>query len=201
MQNPRQCYDTNFAKEEYCCGATLHRGYYHPSPVYDLIVGNTKRGKLCPSRTAQVTNRFLFDHYDRLVRVETFHRERISTVEYLFYENQKVQGITIDSNGYLASVSEEQHEDGKIVYYAIARYYYSDGKYTCFDYHQEEFTYDAHGLFRCQFINFTPQSGYLIDRAYNFERKNGYLIAYFPESHDGLPVVQEKYMIKRKRKA
>ena len=190
-----------FSKEEYCCGSTLHRGCYQPSPVYDLIVGNAKRGKLCRSTNPRVTHHFLFDDHQRLVLVETFHRGRISSTEYLFYENQTVIGITIDCNGFLASVSEERYEHGKISYYAIARCYYLESEYKCFDYHQEEFVYDELGLSKCRFINFTPQSVYLIDEVYDFQRENGYLVAYSPETFDGCPSTSPQYLIKGRRKA
>ena len=33
-------------------GESMHRGYYCPSPVYDLLVGNVNRGRLLKRRPA-----------------------------------------------------------------------------------------------------------------------------------------------------
>ena len=189
------------SRDEQCCGATLHRGYYHPSPVYDLIVGNTKRGRLSSKSNHPLSHRFYFDCEDRLVRIEYLHAEQISHIEYLNYCGQSVKGITVDRNGFLSAVTEERYPHNRISFFSIVRCYHVAGGDQCLDYHEEEYHYDNLGLSKCHFVNFTPKSGYLVDRTYTFDRDNGFLVAFSPEPADMPPEQQSKYTIKKKRKA
>ena len=196
-----QAEKTKILREEHCCGATLHRGCYHPSPVYDLIVGNTKRGKLSNKSNHQLSHSFYFDCEDRLVRIEYQHADQLSHIEYLNYCGQSVKGITVDRNGFLSAVTEERYPHNRISFFSIVRCYHVAGGDQCLDYHEEEYHYDNLGLSKCHFVNFTPKSGYLVDRTYTFDRDNGFLVAFSPEPADMPPEQQSKYTIKKKRKA
>ena len=193
----------DFDREEYCKGSTLHRVYYHPSPIYDLIVGNAKRGRLCAKATSptQISHRFIFDCANRLVRVENFNRGQISYIEFLQHSDGKVMGLTLDCNGFLAAVSEEVYSNYQIASFSIANCFYDGDKYVCFNYHAEYYRYDAMGLLWCNFVNLSPQSGYLINKNYTFERENGLLVAYHERTEDSPGEAPIVYRIKKKRYA
>ena len=192
---------TEIVREAYCCGATLHRGYYHPSPVYDLIVGNTKRGRLSAKSTRPYSHRYCFDRNDKLVRIEYLHDGRVSHIEYLDYCEQFVRGITVDCNGFLSAVTEEQYSHNRIVSFSISQCYHVNGAYTCFDYHKEEYCYDEYGLSKCQFVNLTPGSGYMVDEVYSFDRENGFLVSFSPDTADTNADQRVTYTIRKRRKA
>lgn len=196
-----QAAETEILREEHCADATLHRGYFHPSPVYDLIIGNTKRGKLCRKTSRRLTHHFYYDCNNKLIRIEYLSGDRISHVEHLRYNGQSIDGITVDCNGFLSAVTEETYEHGRIVFFSLTRCYHINGTYTCFDYHTERYHYDDEGLCKCHFVNLSPQSGYLIDRTYTFERDSGFLVSYSPDSTILNAEPQAKYTIRKKRKA
>ncbi|MEH6949139.1 hypothetical protein V7068_19130, partial [Bacillus sp. JJ634] len=52
-------------------GETIHRGYYCPSPILDLIVGNAKRGRLLKRKPdfGKFTYEYGFDIDNRMIRV------------------------------------------------------------------------------------------------------------------------------------
>ncbi len=55
-------------REEYCIGSDMLLGYYNPSPVLDLVVGNMNRGKISDKRTRlqKPTHNYGFDENGRL---------------------------------------------------------------------------------------------------------------------------------------
>lgn len=188
-------------KEEFCIGSTLHRGYYHPSPVYDLIVGNTKRGRLCRKLrvTPKLAHHYYFDSDEKLACIETLYHGKIAYIEYIKYHGPNVMGITVNCNGELSAVCQALYSDNRILRFAIAHCYRKENDYCCFDYHKEAYIYDASGLSECHFINLKPSSDYIIDETYQFERENGFLVAFSSEVNVLHP--QQKYRITKKRKA
>ena len=196
-----QAQKTIISRETHCCGSTLHRGYHHPSPVYDLIVGNTKRGKLNTKSNHQLTHRYYYNSEDKLVRIEYLHADRVSYIEYLNYCGQSIKGITVDCNGFLSAVTEERYSDNRINFFSITRCYHVGDDDKCFDYHEEEYYYDYLGLCECHFVNFTPQNGHLVDRTYTFDRDSGFLVAFSPDATDINADRRVRYTIRKKRKA
>lgn len=194
---------TDSQQEKYCVGSTLHRGYYNPSPVYDLIVGNNKRGKLRvrAGRPKNPSHRFSFDQFNRLVCIDSYYQERVAGTEYLCYEENRILGFTVDREGVLSAVSEEVYENSRIVSFALLNCYFDNSQYICFRFHIEQYYYDAEGLQKTHFILLSPQSGQLIDENYQFYRKNGFLTGYSPIGIEPNSNRQTLYEITKKRKA
>lgn len=188
------------AREEFCTNSTLHRGFYHPSPVYDILVGNTQRGclkkRLSPNKL--FTHRYLYNNDGILTCIETYFQSKVAYVEYLFYgENQRI-GVTIDREMRLAAVSEEVFDDGHIITFSLMNCVLRGEDYECFNFQTEIYHYDATGLIECELRKLSPVSMHFTDERYFWEREDGYLTAYtnISSSHG-----QRRYLVKKKRKA
>lgn len=184
-------------REEMCAGSSLHRGYYHPSPVYDIIVGNTKRGKLLkhPSPTTKYSHRYIYGKDNTLERVETIFQDRRAFIEYIQHAGNKRFGFTIDCFGNLSTVCEEIYDNNRLVSFSILNCSFDGIEYSCYNYHLENYYYDGDGIRECDFINYSPQSNMLIEEHYIFDRTDGYLTSYANTAS------QTKYAIRIKRKA
>ena len=88
---------------EYCFGSELHRGWYCPSIVCDLVVGGCSRGRLVKKpRSDKYSFKYYFNSDNKLVIVDRFCREMLNSSEYLIYEGDIVRGYTfsrIDRDG------------------------------------------------------------------------------------------------------
>ena len=192
--------EVTYAREEYCVNSTFHRGVYHPSPVIDLLVGNTKRGMLrnrCPSNR-QFTHRYKFDNKGALVKVETYFQGRVAYTEYLYYSEDKRIGVTIDNEMRLAAVTEETFADNRIIEFSLMNCVLLGGKYECINLQTETYYYDPIGLIESQLLQLTPAGMSLINDRYLWERENGYLTAY---TNTSCLRGQRTYQVKKRRLA
>ena len=186
---------------EYSIGSSLHRGYHHPSPIYDIIVGNTKRGRISKNpQAAHITHCHYYNQVHELFRIDTIYQNKVSYTEWIQKNDDGIYGFTVDCNGKLAAICKEHYEEGRIISYTQVHCVYISNVYECFDYLNELYEYDAEGLHRCSFIKFAPRSAYLIHKVYEFERKDGYLISY-TECIDTNDAKKNCYRISKKIKA
>lgn len=112
--------DIPIGKEEYALGSRyMHRGYYCPSPIYDKLVGNARRGRIAKriTKTTRPTNRYEFDIEGKLRLVETINRNGHNETEFVFYEEGVVFGLTYDGHDLLSKLSIEQYTEGMITSY------------------------------------------------------------------------------------
>ena len=60
-------------REELCSGSDMFLGFYNPSPVYDLIVGNVHRGRILKriTKSSKPSHKYGFDKDGRLCTVVT----------------------------------------------------------------------------------------------------------------------------------
>lgn len=189
------------SKEEYCINSTLHRGYYNPSPVYDIIVGNTKRGRIIANpHSEKITHHYYYDFSNKLVQIDSINQTGTSHTEWLCHEDDITYGFTIDRNKHLAAICKEIYVDGRIISFAIVNCLQNGVEYEWFNYHEENYQYDTDGLCMCNFINVVQHSNFFINKVYSFERKNGFLISY-SEYSDITDENKTRYLIKKRRKA
>ena len=84
-------------------GELLHRGYYCPSKIFDIVVGNVSRGKITKKmpvgRDPSFT--FGFDSQNRLILVE-----QPGLSEIIYYKEQSEIGIAISDDMTIQSLSE-----------------------------------------------------------------------------------------------
>ena len=71
---------------EYAAAGDIHRGFYCPSPVLDIVIGNVHRGRILKRVTARskISHRFGFDAGNTLVYAETLDDGEVLSIEYLF---------------------------------------------------------------------------------------------------------------------
>jgi hypothetical protein len=185
MENvPGMFSEANGTHKEYAVCSTLHRGYYYPSPVYDLIIGNAKRGRLVRNPTTNnVSHCYHYDGQHRLLRVDSYYQGSISHREYLRQIDQTIFGFTVDCNGDLSAVCREIYNHGRIASLSLMHCVRTQGQYYCFEYIEEHYLYDETGLSASNFVVYRPGSSYIIYEIYEFQRESGRLVSYTNRAH------------------
>jgi hypothetical protein len=123
----------------------MERGYYHPSPIYDLVVGGRKRGRLLNVRDdpSKADILFGFDGCGRLVFIKRDLNTQYEEHELLFYEGNKVLGYTFNlarDDGYL---QECVFNDGRLVQFTRFRptYRLAPNDWMGTDFRREDYSY------------------------------------------------------------
>lgn len=164
--------------EKFCAGSNLHRGYFHPSPVFDLIVGGLKRGRLLKKAGKQTSFfRYLYTN-DTLSYIESYYQGRIACREKLFYRENIRIGVTVDLYNHLSAVSEECYENGQLSYFILAHFSHIDEADSCYHLQVETYTYDAVGVKESTYLMHSPVNGVIFQDRYLFEREDGFLTGY-----------------------
>ncbi|MCL1696445.1 MULTISPECIES: hypothetical protein [unclassified Lysinibacillus] len=136
-------------------GETIHRGYYCPSPVLDLIVGGMKRGRLFKKKKPKFGNytyEYGFDKDGRLLRVKGVNEfttpDSRFDEEYLIYIDDIVYGLEFDNSGELVVVSKCIYENGKLMKYERSGCWTEEFA----DLQYEEYTYENNWLSEVDFF-------------------------------------------------
>ena len=99
-----QCVQFQVVRTEYGIGGeTLHRGYYCPSLIFDIVVGNVKRGRITSNPVYKKRAEYVygFDRDNRLIVAEhPYGKEIIS------YDGTTVVGCEFSENGEIEIYSE-----------------------------------------------------------------------------------------------
>lgn len=179
--------DSVLLRCEYAIKSGLHRGYYCPSPVLDLLVGNVKRGKLkCAVKNTEqpdITHCYHFEDSGRMICIEQFRNRILLCKEHLVYSGNTIHGISIDSSGNLLSVSEEQYTGNQIQAYLFGSFAVMNGATTCYDIRSEIYHYDSCGLCSVDIECYHPQTHLYRWDEMRFTRCNGLLSSYQIRSH------------------
>ena len=129
-------------RREYAIGGeAIHRGYYCPSPVLDIVVGNCKRGKLLKrkQKESKYTYEYLFDKNDKLVLVCKYDYNLVSLekwqVELLIYQDNEVIAFEYDlNNSEITCISQCVYEEERIVEYSRMLMYSEEIQIERFEY-------------------------------------------------------------------
>ena len=197
-------------REELCTNSRhLHRGFYCPSPTLDILIGNSKRGKILirPSNRSHITNRYVYDKSNRLIYVDNYIDDKMVSSEYLIYQDNVIYGVTIGISGRLTNVSEEVYDKGVLKEYICAYFAENLSQTTCYQMDCEVYSCDLSNCFDWDYYqlffsweNIAP-SGFIKHKRYRFDREDGWLKRFYPIDYDGHPVTNEAafdVMIKRK---
>jgi hypothetical protein len=200
------------SREELAVGAKyLHRGAYCPSPVLDLLITNTKRGKILrrPSPRSKISNRFIFDASGKLLYTDNYLFDgKLGSSEYLLYEGDTVYGVTLAQFGGIVSVSRERYAQGRIVSYDCAYYAPGLAGIECFQMFCERYHYDDIGLLTWEYyqLHFSFEavatSGFVKHERFRFTREDGRLTSFIPVTPEGKPMEDyEPTVVRSPRKA
>lgn len=178
-----------------CTGSNMFRGYLHPSPVFDLIVGNTKRGRKCKGNVSveKISHRYWLNDKYQLTYIETMNACNVIYCESLIYEQNARIGITTDGEGNITGISEEKYERNRITSFAYLSYCKTaNGNVLC-HLHWEEYKYDENGLCFCEFVsNYNPDYEPFTFSQYLFTVQNGLIISYTNQKSTQYSVAHKK---------
>lgn len=168
------------ARIEYATGGDIHRGVYCPSPILDIVIGNTHRGRLLKrvAATSNISHRFYFNTEGKLLFSESISGNNVFATEYIIERTDFRYGITINADYELDAISEEQYSDQKLVRYSYLNVYPDVDDYFCANLHTEQYAYDELGLKSCEEEDFEPFVKNFKKYKYIFDRFNGYLTEY-----------------------
>lgn len=102
------------ARREACAGGDLHRGFYCPSMIQDIVISGINRGKLCDPADKAAAFTYSFDAQNRLIGVHTG-----DTMEYIRWEGNISTGAIFDSHGVSAVCECKYDEQGRILRYSF----------------------------------------------------------------------------------
>jgi hypothetical protein len=161
-------------------GLTIHRGFYCPSPVYDLIVGNCKRGRLLKKKPdfPKYTYEYSFDKDNNLMRASKINelatQNNQYNEEFLIYNNNIVYGMEFGNRGEIDVVSRCTYNKENII--AYERSLCTIDEYA--DLHYEKYKYENDVLSEVTvFFGVVPQFGLYTESKYLLERdENGKVV-------------------------
>ena len=113
--------ESNTRKTEFCIQSKyLHRGFYCPSPVLELLIENCKRGKLTakPYKTTRDYYKYNFDNNNSMVSAEHYITGLSCTpleIEFIIRDGDVEYGITFSNHKEAADYIE-------ITYISMAKY-------------------------------------------------------------------------------
>lgn len=105
-------------------GQNLHRGWYCPSIIYDIVIGNASRGRLVKNPQPQTSPsfRYCFNANGTLLRVDEYSNGKIAASECLLHENKTIKGVTITPDKQLLRYSEELYSGSILTQYSYIDY-------------------------------------------------------------------------------
>lgn len=176
-------------KEEYSVGGeTIHRGFYNPSPVTDIVLGNSNRGKLLKRMTSKSkpVRKYMFDDLRNLILVENFPLH-FGCNEIIIRQDEIEKGISFDKNG-IQALSECTYCGNQILSYVFCLYNTYENRVV--DYTKESYEYSESGLSDVHIVRFlnSPEARILRQDKYRFRHDaEGYLSQYsIVEKDDGI---------------
>lgn len=102
-------------------GELLHRGYYCPSPVKDIVMGNCNRGKRI-KHPIKFEQKMMYEYGfcdDQLLLIKHNIDDQIIETEYISYTDSKQIGCTFNSEMKLRTISECIYNDDKLTSYFL----------------------------------------------------------------------------------
>ena len=167
----------------------LHRGFYCPSPVQDIVIGNCNRGKLLKRLTARSrpTYKYGFDSHNELVVVEILPVEKsFGAKEIILRSGNTETGLCFSINDGISALSECRYHDGQLISYINCVYLPFDERVS--EYMKEEYSYSAEGLETANLYSFlnNEKAPIMVHDQYRFKHdKEGFLSKYTSVDFEG----------------
>lgn len=191
--------NNNAFSSEYCSQSKcLHRGFYCPSPIIDIIVGGSKRGKLIKKtiKSSKDYYEYIFNESHKLILSKQFMSGDFDfspyITEFVIYENNIEYGLSFH-NGWneITYISKSVYINNLIQSYSAANYSTAISEEKM-DLHYEEYKYENELLTDSTvYFNISPLMN-LYDKNEILFRYNvhGEMVEYTIESeYQGNPVV------------
>lgn len=165
-------------------GELLHRGYYCPSPIKDIIIGNCNRGRLLKNTTnrSRLSYKYGFNNIGNMIFVEQLEQ---NLCEIILYDGNSEFGITFSTNNTIQYLSECKKCNGNIQSYTFCLY--NPVENCIIEYSREDYVYSTLGLHKAKVYHFIPHKNIplLQHEEYIFEHDNdGYLSHYTVVDYD-----------------
>ena len=157
-------------------GDIMHRGYYCPSPVQDIVVGGCKRGKLLkqPNANGKFNYKYGFDSNGKMITVEHFS---LKPDEIIVRQDQVEIGIEFKEIYGIFAITECVYSGSQIMSYAYALYDPFE-KYVI-ETKKELYSYSAEGLEKADFLSVVGSKSLFGHQQYTFQHdEDGYLSCY-----------------------
>ncbi|NCC74368.1 MAG: hypothetical protein EOM06_13380 [Sphingobacteriia bacterium] len=167
-------------------GENLHRGFYNPSPTYDLTIGNCNRGKILSRITSRskISYEYNFDTNHNLLLIRKSPHSEFETFEALIGKQNEIIGITFDRFNKLRQVTECLYEDGQIFQYINCMFSLSEIAVS--NYQKEVYRYSNNQLTSTDYYEFLPDIKLLNHSRTIFTHDtDGYLSTYQVEYFQG----------------
>lgn len=139
----------SFAQEIASGAKYLHRGYYCPSRMQELLIDNVKRGKLVkqPTSKTKISHKYYYANGNLQV-IDTYlsSADTYAMREYLIYDRNIIYGVTCYPDGRIIQLSAELYSDGKLSVYYVANCYLDDPDGTIYSFLEryfEKYTYQS----------------------------------------------------------
>ncbi len=187
-------------------GEGIHRGYYCPSLIYDIVVGNCKRGNLCRENNPNARYTHYFDDDNNHIAT-VWHNEDGAPIitEYILHRGNNSVGFSFDNDGRLQTMAEcEYDERGRILAYVLVEFHHFRDEVT--EYYEERYRYSEESVVVETASLFVGVSPALLNlNRYVFQTEAGFLKNYTVELFDCVdlrdqPLDGRFYDVKIKRK-
>ena len=171
-------------------GTSLHRGWYSPSLIEDIVIGNVSRGRLVrnPRKSTKPSFRFGFDQNEKIIVVDRYVYRydecRHTDSEYIVYEEDTIKGFTfLTENEQFATTgkelvrySEEKYHNGLLVLFS-----YID--FSPFERKPWKFHLETHSVndlkMHSNLLEYDPADKYYNNLICDFDiDENGLLVSY-----------------------
>lgn len=179
-------FSNHVSKKEYASDSELHRGYYCPDIISDMVIGNCHRGKLYKRLTSKTKPCFEYG-FDSENRLTVVNFPGYDDHEIILYDGKSTVGILFsedcdNGNIEIRAVCKCLYDDKmRIKEYVLANYW-SDGDLD--ELTVEKYSYDEVGIksvdyFRFCYVSLDKKYPCLDYRQYTFEHnQDGYLKYY-----------------------
>jgi len=201
LQTLKDKLNQEIATEEYSTGGeVLHRGFYCPSPIIDIVIGNSKRGRILQRMTqeSKPTYKYGFNADGELILVTNiiYDINAIGT-EIIIPNDNKEIGISFQDccgERKIGRISECIYHDDQLVTYIEGAYCSFEDR--VFSLKKEEYLYPDKSLETAFMYFFTNDKvrPILTHQEYRFKHDNeGYLLCYVSIDHPGSSSREEPF--------
>ncbi|MBE6655219.1 MAG: hypothetical protein E7608_07220 [Ruminococcaceae bacterium] len=169
--------ESKVVRREYSKGGEcIYRGYYCPSKIEDIVVGNVKRGRLLKRvKGSNPTYCYGFDENDRIISAK-----KICTDEYEFIYYKGNEQIGVNFRRDAMSIAISKFENDKIISYEL--FHYDGYNKTIWEYQKEIYQYsDERMLVIWEFYNKFSDGIFFERTTYDFAVKDGFLSNYLAD--------------------